>query len=292
MKKLFVFVNILMLFCIFAGCRSAGDWLHRGGKPQRPEQPVLSSHASALEVITLVNNNVRKIDSFSTTDATLSGKGFFNLKGEIAFKRPGLFRLRGSHAVSGSELDVGRNNEVCWLWVAKWEPKAVYYCLNSQYDSCQALQNLPIDPSWLISALGFGELPEHARYAGPFLEEDGDHLSLRLQEVTPGGQERTRVFVVNRYYGLPAAVRVYDKYNMLIADASVQSYRKDVTTGLMLPNSVRLRCPKENDGQGIEISIQFGHPSLNQLQTSNPHLWNMPSYPGYPPQDMTKMTPM
>ena len=255
-----------------------------------PRKAVISSQATTLEAITVVNHNVGKVLSFSTSNATLSGDGFFNLKGEIIFRRPGLFRLRGSHAVSGAELDIGRNSEVSWLWVQKADPKVTYYCPNADYAACQYIQSLPIDPSWMIEALGLGEIDPNVAYDGPTAVDD-KHLELRRRETTAAGVERTKVYVINRYYGLPAAIRVYDKYQSIVADARVRSWRTDPQTGITIPQSVEIRCPKENEGQGVTFHIHLGTPSLNTLSSSDASPWSMPQYPGYPAKNLATMTP-
>ena len=280
-----VFAGIL---CLLTGCRSGNPFRR---KPVTPPgtPPAISGQVTAAEVVALVNQNVSRVDSFSTKDATLNGPGVFNLKGEIAFKRPGFFRLIGHHAVTGQELDVGRNADVMWMWIGKAEPKAMYYCRNVDYAQCEANLDLSINPMWVIDAMGFGTLDPTANYEGPYpVPEDPRHLELRLQETTASGETRTRSIVINRDYGLPAAIRIYDRFKSLIADSRVLNYRKDPATGIIIPAGVEINCPKENDGKGMRFSIQYGSPTLNQLDASNPHLWSMPQYPGYPPTNMAQ----
>ncbi|MDO4585532.1 MAG: hypothetical protein Q4D62_15725 [Planctomycetia bacterium] len=277
----------LILLGAGTGCQSVRA-LFRGNNTSPPvSQAVLGEQATLLEIITVVNANVQKIDSFATTNATLGGDGFFTLKGEIAFKRPGLFRLRGSHAVSGAEIDIGRNQEVSWMWVGKAEPKATYYVRNDQYASCQFAQELPIDPTWMIDAMGFGILDPHLPYEGPFPVDEA-HVELRVKEKTASGNMRTRVILINRVRGLPAAQQIYDKYDTLAVDSRVKSYHTE-DSGITLPQTIEIRCPKENDGKGMTIHINFGTPTLNHLDANNTHLWAMPQFPGYPPKNMANL---
>lgn len=279
------FVGIM---CLSTGCRS-GNPFRRNPEIPPGAKPAISGQATISEIISMVNENVSRIDSFSTKDATLNGPGVFNLKGEIAFKRPGYFRLIGHHAVTGQELDVGRNADVMWMWIGKAEPKAMYYCRNVDYPQCEANLDLSINPMWVIDAMGFGMLDPSASYEGPIpVPNDARHLELRVHETTASGESRTRSIVINRDYGLPAAVRIYDRFRSLVADSRVLSFRKDSATGIILPTGVEINCPKENDGKGMKFSILYGSPTLNQLDASNPHLWSMPQYPGYPPTNMAQ----
>ncbi|MBE6425133.1 MAG: hypothetical protein IJD43_06895 [Thermoguttaceae bacterium] len=267
------------------GCRS-GDPFRRQPKPLPVSEWAIPGAASAAEIVSIVNQNVMRVDSFVTQDATLNGKGIFNLKGEIAFKRPGYFRLIGTHAVSGRELDVGRNAHVMWMWVGKAEPKATYFCTNANYQQCQEKLDLSFNPAWIIEAMGFGALDPTASYEGPFPAEDQRHLELRVTERSADGVPRTRCVIVNREYGMPAAVLIYDQFQSLVAEARVTAYRKDEATGLMIPKGVSINCPKEANGEGMQFAIQYGNPMLNQLSADNQHLWAMPNYAGYPSVDM------
>lgn len=276
----------VFLFSVLSGCKS-GNPFRRSGSPQESGTPVISSQATVLEVITVVNQNVSRVDSFFTNNATLSGEGVFNLKGEIAFKRPSYFRLRGTHAVTGVELDVGRNPEILWMWVGKAEPKAMYYCKSEDYGRCAANLDLSINPMWVIDAMGFGILDPNVPYTGPY-PVDERHLEIRTEIMTPGGETQLKSIVVNRFNGLPAAVRIYDRFKMLVADARVKSFRNDPKTGITIPASVEVSCPKENNGKGMKFSIHYGTPTLNGLDAGNSHLWTMPVYQGYPPTDMAQ----
>ncbi|MBQ2821986.1 MAG: hypothetical protein IJF17_10450 [Thermoguttaceae bacterium] len=283
---LLVFGLSLTLFSGMSGCRS-GNPFTKAGKPSA-QTMVLSTQATLPEIIQRVNQNVLRVDSFVTKNATLNGEGVFNLKGEIAFKRPNYFRLIGSHAVTGMELDIGRNADVMWMWVGKAEPKAMYYCRNSDYPKCESELNLSINPAWILDAMGFGILDPTAPYEGPTPTDDGRHLELRVRETTSSGEIQTKVFVISREHAMPAAVRIYDRFNSLIADARVKSFRQDSATGNTIPAAVEISCPKENQGRGMKFSIHYGSPTLNQLEAASSHLWTMPEYPGYPPVNMAQ----
>ncbi len=282
-----IFFLSLTLLSGMSSCRSGNPFTKKNnGKPVGTTP--IPALATIPEIIQQVNQNVLRIDSFVTRDATLNGAGVFNLKGEIAFKRPNYFRLIGSHAVTGQELDVGRNADVMWMWVGKAEPKAIYYCRNSEYSQCESELNLSINPAWILDAMGFGVLDPNSPYEGPTPSKDGRHIELRLRETTSSGEIQTKVFVISREYAMPAAIRIYDRFNVLIADARVKSFRQDAATGAIIPTAVEILCPKENQGRGMKFSIHYGSPSLNQLDASSGRLWTMPEYPGYPPVNMAQ----
>ncbi|MDO4628964.1 MAG: hypothetical protein Q4C70_07245 [Planctomycetia bacterium] len=278
-------LTLSLILCI-TGCRS-GNPFQRSTPTTPTDAPIISTQATVSEVILLVNQHVSRVQSFSTRNATLDGEGIFNLKGEIAFQRPNNFRLIGSHAVTGTELDVGRNPDVMWMWIGKAEPKAMYFCRNADYAACETNLNLSINPLWVIDAMGFGQLDPNMPYEGPAPIDDR-HIELRVRETTSSGETQTKIVVINRDYALPAAIRIYDRLDQLIADARVKSYRKDPETGIVIPQSIAINCPKENQGKGMRFTINYGTPELNRLDANNAHLWKMPAYQGYPPVNMAQ----
>ena len=56
--------------------------------------------------------------------------------------------------LTGPELDLGSNDEVFWFWVRREQPPALYYCRHDQFAASPARQTLPIQPEWLIEAMG------------------------------------------------------------------------------------------------------------------------------------------
>lgn len=283
------------LFAVFflttLGCQSSPQsflrFLHRDAP--RPAEAQLPENATVEQIVSVVNANVGRVQSFVTNDATLSGSGLLaTLRGEIAFLRPGNFRLRGSHAVTGAEIDLGKNHELSWFWMQRNEPKAVFYCRNDQCASCRFLQNLPIDPSFMIDAMGLGLLEPHLPYKGPFVV-DKNHFALHLEELSPLGEKRTRVILINRLRGLPAAQRIYNRLDQLVLDASVKTYTTDPDTGITIPQSIEIRCPQLNDGKNVTVGINFGRFFLNTLDASRTDLWKLPTYKGFPPTDMMKL---
>ena len=92
------------------------------------------------QVIEVVNRNNSQIRSFSTNRASISGSGFPSLRASVAFERPRRFRLRAETGLTGTEFDLGSNDELFWFWVRREQPPAMYYCRHDQFASSQARQ--------------------------------------------------------------------------------------------------------------------------------------------------------
>ncbi len=264
-----------------------------------PQQAQIAENATLAEVVTVVNRNLERIQTFHTQDASISGTNMpATLRGEIAFRRPGLFRLRGSTGLTGAELDVGKNETLSWFWIRMWEPKGVYFCRNDQYAACEAVKRLPIDPNMMADALGLSLLDPSQPYDGPKpvkINHNGQdsidpyHLALHLKERNAQGQTRTRIILINRMRGLPAAQQIYDQYERLVFEARVKTYNTDPDTGISTPQTLTIRCPLENNGKGMTLNINFGRYFINSLDPK--FNWSMPAHPGYPPTDLMTLSP-
>ena len=122
---------------------------------QYPTGPrVLPQAATLSEVITAVNNNNAKIRSLYTTDATVSASLIPSLRANLALERPRRFRMRAETGITGPEADVGSNDQLFWFWVRRLQPPAMYYCSHRQFPVSRVRELVPVEPDWLIEALG------------------------------------------------------------------------------------------------------------------------------------------
>ena len=136
-----------------------------------PLPRVLPPSPTLEQVIEVVNRNSSQINSFSTNQASLSGPGFPSLGASVAFERPRRFRLRAGTGLTGTEVDLGSNDELFWFWLHRNQPPAVYFCRHEQFAASPARQTTPFEPGWLIEALGVVEfdpaLPHQGRLPCP-----------------------------------------------------------------------------------------------------------------------------
>ena len=88
-----------------------------------PPPRILPPSPTVEQVIEVVNNNTRQIQSFSTNQASITMRGFPSLRTSMAFQRPQRFRVRAD-SVMGTELDLGSNDEAFWFWVKRSQPPA------------------------------------------------------------------------------------------------------------------------------------------------------------------------
>lgn len=278
---------VVTLLLMLAGCRTTNFF-----RPPGPPAPVVLQPAATTEqIIAAVNQNTARIRSYSTNTAKMSVPGMAGLpllRGNIALERPNRFRMTAGTAVTGSELDLGSNDELLWFWVKRNVPAALYYSRHDQFAHSAARQMLPVDPTWIGDALGLVELNPDAFYEGPFPRNDGS-LELRSPISTPTGP-MTRVVVVNPTHAWVVEQHLYDNANGVaggppVASAIAEDFRYDPATQVSLPRRVTVRVPTAD----LALTIDVGEVAVNAPLATT--LWSMPVMEGVPRVDLGSTTP-
>ncbi len=76
------------------------------------------------------------------------------------------------------------------------QPPALFFCRHDQFAACRARQMIPIDPKWLIEALGVAELDPSLPYQGPPTLVGPNRLEIRAVRETPTGPT-TRITIID-----------------------------------------------------------------------------------------------
>jgi len=272
--------GVFLLCCagLCAGLASTGagcQWIARPPTQQWLGPAVLPPSATLEQVIAAVNRNSTQIQAFYTNQATLSGPHFPTLRASVAFQRPRSFRLRGDTAFTGPELDLGSNQELFWMWVRRSQPPALYYCRHDQFAHSAARQMIPIEPAWLIEALGIAEFDPALPHQGPYRTANGQ-LQVRTIRETPEGLT-TKITVVDSQRALVLGQFIYDHQGRLRASAVASQHRRDPLSGLVVPRVVDVSCPAAQ----FTMRIDLGNVTVNQLPADAAVLFSLPSYEGW-----------
>ena len=238
-----------------------------------PLPRVLPPGPTLEQVIQTVNNNSLRIQSFSAPRATMSGQGFPTLRAFVAFERPLRLRLRAETSLTGPEIDLGSNDELFWFWVRRNVPPALFYCRHEQFPQCAARLALPIEPQWLVEALGIVEFDPRLPHQGPFTLP-GDRLEIRTLRETPQGT-RVKVTVVDALRGCVLAQQIRDPQGRLLASAQSWQHRRDPLTGLILPGVVAV----ESVPAQLAMRLDLGTVEVNR-PLPGASLWAVPQMEG------------
>ncbi len=252
-------------------------WLRFG---QEPRPQVLAPGAGLEQVIAAVNQNNSRIQSLYSGSATLSGPGYPTLRAHIAFQRQRNFRLRAETGLTGPEVDLGSNDQIFWFWIKRSQPPAVYFCRHDQFPTSQARRMIPIDPNWLIEALGTLEINPALPHQGPYPDK-GNRIQIRTILETPEGPNM-KVTIVDAVSAWVMEQQIYDARGQLRARSVAEGYRREPRSGLYVPTAVQVECPEAQ----FSMRVDLGAVEVNQLQGDTRGLWALPSYPGSPLVDL------
>jgi hypothetical protein len=244
---------------------------------QRYTQPIpraLPGDATLTQVVDVVNNNAAGIQSLYTNHGSISVAGLPSLRALIAFQRQRNFRLRADTAFTGPEVDLGSDDQQFWFWIKRNQPPALYSCRHDQFATSPARAMIPIEPDWLIRALGVVTFEPGVVHQGPTPVSAG-RLEVRTPPITPGGN--TRVTVIDATRGIVLEEHVYNPQGGRLATALLSRHRRDPTTGITLPRHVDLQLPEAK----MEIGIDLNNLQINALNPGQSDLFTRPTYPGY-----------
>jgi hypothetical protein len=245
-----------------------------------PGPRVLPPAPSIEQVIQAVNQNNSQIHSFTTNHAMLSGAGWPTLRASIAFERPWRLRVLADTGLTGRELDLGSNDQIFWFWLRRNQPPALFYCGHDRFATCPARRMIPIEPDFLIEALGTAELDPGLAYQGP-TPLPGDRLEIRAIRNTPSGAV-TKITIIDAARAWVLEQHVYDARGQLQASSIADGHRRDPLTNLVMPTAVRINVPPAQ----FSLRVDLGNVQINRLAGDPAVLWAMPNYPGYPAVDL------
>lgn len=250
----------------------------------QPIPRALPEAASLTQIVNVVNDNSNRVQSLSTSRATIATPGLPSLNANINFQRPRSLRLT-AHKFIGEELDLGSNDELMWFWVKRGQPPAMLYCRHDQFHSSAARQILPVEPEWLIEAFGLVTLNPAEGIEGPFPVGSG-RVELRTRTLS-GGKPMSRIIIVDDSRGVVLEEHLYDANRTLLASAVLSKHTRDPASGATLPHHIEIKCPT----QQFELSIDLGDITINQLAGDPKALFTKPTYSGYNEIDLAQPPP-
>jgi hypothetical protein len=233
------------------------------------------------QVIDVVNDNSSRVSSLSAPRATITVPGFPSLNANIAFQRPRSLRLIGQKFL-GPEIDIGSNDELLWFWMRRAQPPALYFSRHEQFGNTAARQILPVEPEWLIEALGIITFDRTTQIEGPTPVGRG-RIEIKTRSMTPNGPV-SRIVIIDESRGVVLENYVYNARGELIASAVLSNHKRDPAAAVTLPQHVEIQWPPA----GMNLSLDLGNVMINQLSASPQELFTKPVYSGYTEIDLAQ----
>ncbi len=241
---------------------------------------VLPTAPTLNQVIDAVQRQTVSVQSLRTDDATLQLPGAPPLRATLVLERPRRLRLQGGTLITGAELDVGINDELFWLWMRQNPDPYIYFCRHEQFCDSAARNLLPVEPQWLLSALGLVTFDPEGEHAGPYTGPKGT-LEIRSRQQSACGP-LYRVVVIDAASALVLQQHLYNEQGLRLASAVASGHRRDPASGVWLPGKVEISAP----GTQLNLSIDLGHVRVNEPIALANQPWTMPSVPGWTPLDL------
>jgi hypothetical protein len=256
--------------------------------PAAPQ--VLMENATRDQIVAAVNQNSSRIQSITATSVTITipdMMGLPLLSGNIAAERPGHFRLTAG-TIAGQEIDIGSNDELFWMWVRRNQPPAVYFCRHAQFANSNIRQFMPIEPSWLLAAMGIVDIDPASVFDGPLPSARGQG-TVELRSWLPSASGRLqRVTVVDARRAWVIEQDIYDQSGTtLLASARADSHRYYEREQVSLPDRVTIQLPTAN----LRMTINLGPVQINQLGPNRNQLFTLPTFEGYQQVDLGNAVP-
>ncbi|MCG8451446.1 MAG: hypothetical protein MI725_17910 [Pirellulales bacterium] len=277
---------VLVVFCC-SGATCSRSLRNPFASLGPPAPEVLAAGASLEQVIAAVNQNSARIHSYQTNSASITVPGLAgvpSLRGNIVAQRPGRLRLEASTALTGPEVDLGSNDELFWFWVKRNEPPALYFSRHDQFVGSAAQQVMPIEPQWLLDALGLAQFSPNDHHEGPVPHTNGTLEIRTVMQTRSGPMTKSTVIDARRAWVLQQ--HIYDSRGTLLASSRARSHRYYPDWGVSLPQTIDVNLVVAQ----MALSIDVGAVQLNSVP-DNPALWTLPALSDYPQIDLGSAPP-
>ena len=213
-------------------------------------------------------------------DARVSVAGYPALRAKIVLQKPKRFRMQaGMFNFSGPELDIGSNDELFWMWFKQHPEPAVYYATHDQFAQQRVRQMLPVEPLWLIDALGLVYLDPEQQHEGPFASQPGE-LEIRTRLTSAQG-DLIRTTVIHDQYAWVLRQQLSDAQGQLLASVQASRHRFYPGYGVSLPHHVKVQIAPGQPNQ-MQFTIDVGSYQINRITGEASQLWALPSMAGVP----------
>ncbi len=161
-------------------------------------------------------------------------------------------------------------------------PPALYYCADDRYATSSARQIIPVDPNWLIEALGVVTFDPSWRHLGPS-SLGGGRIEIRSEQPASESLDPLkRIVVLDELRGIVLEQHLYNSSNQRIATSKLSKHQHDPTTGVTMPRRVEIEWPATK----FSLTIDLTDLQINQVGGDPRQLFTRPQYPGYQDIDL------
>jgi hypothetical protein len=272
-----LWLNLMLL----TGCGSTNwNWLKRdsstevNGKPGSPD---------AVAIVKYLNDNAARIQNVRVDEMSIEisadGKTFSLPNTRLFAEKPRNFLLKAG-VFGKDEVEIGSNSQEFWFWAARNPDPYQFYCSYKDFsDGRLQKMPLPIQPEWVVEALGLGPYGPADKYQ---LHSDDKARLFRLEEniKTPTGQSVRKIIVMHQAPvkaptpQITSYVLVDAGTNQEIASAHILRTEVESKSGVILPKQMELRVPS----QKLKLILTMNRLAVNT--TMPPTVFQRPQMKG------------
>ncbi len=274
-RRRILFCCIILMFGFVCGGATCSQRQTTYSYP--PPPPILNPAPSLQQVATAVNRTsaIRELSTNTASVDVLSMPAIPTLSSTtISLRRDREFRLRASlPVVMGSGLDMGSNQNQFWFEVPEGIGRTLYFANHDQYQRQLDRAMFPVDPTWVMDALGLVQIDPVRVVAGPVVRPDGK-LEVRSTIPFAAGMFQ-RVCYVDATAGHVTDQFLYAPSGALIAQSSASNHEFFPEQQCSLPHTVQINL-LPTSGQPLQLKIDVGSYAVNQILSGDPNLFAMP----------------
>ncbi|EMI43389.1 hypothetical protein [Rhodopirellula sp. SWK7] len=243
-----------------------------------PPPPVVFQETPDINGLATAINRSDAIRELSTNSAkvdVLSMSAVPTLSATMHLQRERNFRLKASvPIIMGTGIDLGSNSQEFWFEVPEGMTQTLYHANHDQYSRNLDRAILPVDPSWMMEAIGLARLDPNTVISGPVTRTDG-LIEVRTAVPSAVGTYQ-RVCFIEPSAGYITHLFLYSPDQRLVAKsfASEHEYFSEVDT--VLPHQIKIELFPAS-GPPLALQLSVASYSINQLLSGDPQLFAMPT---------------
>jgi len=312
-------LRFLLAACLLTsntGCKSLREMF--GIKPPSPNpQTGVVQKVSAEQLVGYLNIQAGRLHSVSYGEVTVSAKegdgirgaikemAYPNLRGNLSASQPRNFRMVAKGGLVDVKVDLGSNPEQFWVYFTAPQTQPMYvFASHTDFESGKVKipGNMPVDPDWIMQALGMTTFPTSLPYTST-MDERTRTYTLSWPTTTPNGVpiKKEIVFAADDAEASHNQAQVKkhlirDMKGKVLAFAEIKS-AKTVPTGGTDPQSGRpyvVQYPTELllrwEEQKFEMLMKLDAGRVNGQMTpqDNKRLFDLPNIPGANPVNLAE----
>ncbi len=253
---------LIACWSLGTGCSLSRMW----GATTTTATPVAFQTKPSLDaVLEAVNRNSAQVQTLQTDGARLSMRMTPAVNVELVIERPKRIRFKAGTHLTGAVVDLGSNDDLFWFWSSLDRNPALYFARHDEFARSTAAQTMPVEPQWLIDAMGLVDFDPMAKHEGPY-DHGRDTIEIRSYYPTATGQV-TKITHIHNRFAWVLGQQIYDTRGQLVATTKASNHQYFPLQQVALPRKVEFELAMaqlqfEVDTTDYRINQPLGNPEL------------------------------